>query len=68
MFKKELEMKIIRTRYKITFADDTSARYILQDLKLVPLDARLVESYDEGNTTVLIFEESLVVADKNSET
>jgi hypothetical protein len=56
MYKKELEMKIIRTIHKITFYQGTRAIDILEYLKQVPPEAKviLVSSGEESDTDHMI--------------
>jgi hypothetical protein len=42
-YKKSLEMKIIRTKHIVTFYNKTNAIDILNDLKQVPSEAKLIE-------------------------
>jgi hypothetical protein len=50
MYKKLIETKVIRTRHEVSFHDGSTAFSIIQDLKDVPLKARLIDYNDEDNT------------------
>lgn len=58
-YAKNIEIKIIRTKHEITFSNNTRVIDILEDLKKIPLEAKLVDFYttDEDFQHVIVFEE-----------
>lgn len=55
MYKKNIEIKIVRTRHEVYFGNGTRAIDILDDLKQVPKEARLKEINENGSFS-LVFE------------
>lgn len=45
-FSKSLDLKIIRTRYVVSFYNNTSAIDLIKDLEQVPKEAKVLESKD----------------------
>lgn len=45
-YEKSLEMKILRTKHVVTFYNNTNAIDILNDLKRVPAEAKLINIAD----------------------
>ena len=57
MYKKLIETKIVRTRHEITFHIRSTVYSIINDLKLIPNGARLIEVDMDNDETILVFEE-----------
>ena len=56
-YTKLIQTKVIRTRHEIKFHIGSTASSIVDDLKSVPIRARLIEADDENLS--LIFEEEV---------
>ncbi len=50
MYKKLIETKIIRTRHEVSFTVGSTAFSIIDDLKMVPSKAKLINIDEESNT------------------
>ena len=48
MYKKLIETKIIRTRHEVSFTVGSTAFSIIDDLKMVPSKAKLINIDEEG--------------------
>lgn len=57
MYKKLIETKIVRTRHEVTYHINSTANSIIMDLQRVPGVARFIESDEDDDTRILVFEE-----------
>jgi hypothetical protein len=54
-YTKELELKIVRSKHKITFNDRTDIQTFINELSQVPKDATVDECYEKDGEYILIF-------------
>ncbi len=58
MYKKLIETKIVRTQHEVTFILNSSTAFsIIEDLKMVPPKAKLIDNDEDDGERILVFEE-----------
>jgi hypothetical protein len=58
MYKKLVETKIVRTQHEVTFRLNSSTAFsIIEDLKMVPQKAKLIDNDEDDDERILVFEE-----------